>query len=512
MTTLFRHVRALDPSFWIALFTLPIFLWPGIWLVRDLGDPAMHGPGIPARAHELHRRLTPDIEAWADERVQTGRAAEAMLHDVPTTEWPMFTAVFYLMATDAMVADWEASGRHGPSPLEASRGAVSAAKDLILDPAHHTWVRTHWGPDYMHQENVFFRSLIIAGLTSYERLTHDGTTTPLLRDQVETLAAALDASELGVLEDYPYECYPIDVLAAVGFIQRADSVLGTDHSAFVARSRRAFEGPMADRLGLVPFRMELPSGRQLQPSRGIGNSWVLLFVPDLWGQAHADEMYGRYEDAFYQRSVWVEGFREFARSGTEPEWGVEVDAGPIIDGFGTSASAFAIAAARRNGRFDHAFALSAELSASSWMLPGGTLALPRAVSHAADAPYLGETAIMYFLTVQPAADAQLVPSHGIPALAWIGLFVFFGVPLAAWGTFGLRMKRRRAASLLERDDDGETDSPLVPPYSHDLHEQDDRDDGADPPGRAVAHGRGEGRADGGVRPGVPERGRSTLDL
>jgi hypothetical protein len=438
---LLRRLRALDRSIGIALLTLPFFLWPGVWLVRDLADPAMRGPGIPDRARELHAQLTPNIEDWARARVASHQAAHASLGDVPTTEWPMFTAVFYLMGTEALVRDWEASGRHGPSPLEGARGAVTAAKELLLDPSHHTWVRTHWGAGYMHRENVFFRSLLIAGLTSYEALTHDGTTTPVLRDQVETLAAALDASELGVLEDYPYECYPIDVLAAVGFIQRADAVLGTDHSAFIERSRRGFEGPMADRLGLVPFRMDLPSGVQVQPSRGIGNSWVLLFAPDLWGTAHAHDLYTRYEESFYVRHAWVEGFREYARGSDEPDWGFEIDAGPVIDGFGTSASAFAIAAARRNGRFDHAFALSAELSAASWMLPGGTLALPRAVSHAAAAPYLGEAAIMYFLTVQPAEGAAIVTSHGVPALAWIGLAVFFGVPLFAWARFFVRQRR-----------------------------------------------------------------------
>lgn len=457
MTNLLRRLRAIDRSFWSALVTLPMFLWPGVLLVRDLADPAMSGPGIPDRARELHAHLTPSIESWARDRVTSGRAASASLHDVPTTEWPMFTAVFYLLGTEALVADWEAqpegvvwdraaSLQRGPSPLEDAGGAVTAARDLLLDPSHHTWVRTHWGEDYMHRENVFFRSLIIAGLTSYERITHDGSTTPVLRDQVETLASALDASELGVLQDYPEECYPIDVLAAVGFIQRADAVLGTDHSAFVERSRRGFEGPMADRLGLVPFRMDLPSGYQVQPSRGIGNSWVLLFAPDLWGQAHADELYRRYEDNFYERHFWVEGFREYARGSDVPDWGFEIDAGPVIDGFGTAASAFAIAAARRNGRFDHAFALSTELAASSWTLPGGTLALPRAVSHAAEAPYLGEAAIMYFLSVQPSPDARLVPSRGIPSLAWIGLVVFFGTPLFAWATFFVRQRSRRPPS------------------------------------------------------------------
>lgn len=434
------------PLLFVALLTLPTFLWPGLVLVRDLRDPALSGPGIPARARELHDALTPKIAEWARERVASRRASQAPLHDVPTTEWPMFTAVFYLMATESLVVDWEQHGRHGPSPAEEAADAVRAAKELILDPAHHSWVRTHWGNDYLHDQNVFFRSLLIAGLSSHERITKDGTAIPMLRDQVETLSAALDASELGVLDDYPGECYPIDVLAAVGFIQRADAVLGTDHSAFIARSRRAFEGPMADELGLVPFRMDLPSGAQVQPARGIGTSWILLFAPDLYGQDTARDWYGRYERSFYQRSGWAEGFREYARGSAEPEFTFEIDAGPVIDGFGTAASAFGVAAARRNGRFDHAYALSAQLAAASWTLPGGTLVFPRLASHAADAPYLGETAILYFLTVQPAPNATLVRGDETPGLARIGLLVFFGVPLFAGGAWMLALRRARRAS------------------------------------------------------------------
>ena len=431
----------------VAILTLPIFLWPGVVLVRDLRDPALRGPGIPAHARELHAALTPKFADWARQRVAAGSAARAPLHDVPTTEWPMFTAVFYLMATESLVVDWEAQGRHGPSPGIASTQAVRAAKALLLDPAHHSWVRTHWGEDYLHDQNVFFRSLLIAGLSSYEHITGDGTALPMLRDQVETLSAALDASPLGVLEDYPGETYPIDVLAAVGFIERADRVLGTDHTAFIERSRRAFTGAMADQLGLVPFRMDLPSGAQVQPARGIGTSWILLFVPDLYGPETARDWYGRYARSFYQQRGWAEGFREYARGSAEPEFTFEIDAGPVIDGFGTAASAFGIAAARRNGRFDHAYALSAQLAAAGWTLPGGTMVFPRLASHATDAPYLGEAAILCFLTVQPAPNTPIVSDDAIPGLARIGLVVFFGVPVLAWGAWLIALRhalRRRA--------------------------------------------------------------------
>jgi hypothetical protein len=403
-------------------------LLPGLLIARDLTDPALAGPGIPRRAVTLHRDLTPRIEHWARERIASGRAADALLHDVPTTEWPLFTAVFYLMASEEL----EAAARRGdrPSeeaPLTYSRSALDAARDLLIDPVHHTWVRIHWGDDYLHRENFFFRSLLIAGLTSYEALTGDGTSLPLLRDQVETLSAELDDSDLGLLNDYPDECYPIDVVAGLGFIRRADTVLGTDHSERIERALRGFVGNRADSGGLVPFRVALPSGAEVQSARGIGMSWVLLFSPDLWPDQNRD-WYARYESSFWQDRGWAAGFREFP-VGYAPEWTVEVDAGPVIDGFGTSANAFAIAAARRNGRFDHAYTLTTQLLAATWPLPDGTLLVPRLVSHAADAPYLGEAGILYFLTVQPAPGVAIVTGGTTPWLVTLVLCALFGVSL-----------------------------------------------------------------------------------
>ncbi len=402
------------------------FVLPGLTVVRHVHDGALAGPGTPALAWAVHRALTPRIEAWARERVRSGRAAHVALHDVPTTEWPLFTAVFYLMATDALQASWDAGDRRsGEAPASYAAGALLAARDLVLDPAHHTWVRTHWGPGYLHRENVFFRALLIAGLTSYERLTHDGSSRALLLDEVETLSGDLDRSDRGLLNDYPGECYPIDVVAAIGFISRADAVLGTDHRAFIARSSRAFEGDMADALGLVPYRTSTDTYEQLQPSRGVGNSWVSLFAGDLWPD-RAGDLYSRYDASFWQDHGWAAGFREYARGSQEPAWMTEVDAGPVLDGFGTAASAFGIAAARRNGRFDRAYALASEMIAVSWPLPDGTLLGPRSVSHATDAPFLGEASILYFLTVEPQAGLPITRGGGAPPLVYMALFAYFG--------------------------------------------------------------------------------------
>jgi hypothetical protein len=450
-----RCRRWVSPSPVLALALLAcaaiyFFLLPGLTVLADLGDDGLAGPGVSRKASRLHRDLSPRIRDWARERVASGRAATVALHDVPSTEWPMFSAVFYLMATDELQKDWDARRHYrvgDPSPRQYAAEAIVAARDLIVDPRHHTWVRTHWGDDYLHRQNVFFRSLLIAGLTSYEDLTHDGTSLPMLRDQVETLAKALDESRSGVLEDYPGECYPIDVLAGVAFIRRADPVLGTDHSAFVARSVRGFQGRMADRLGLVPYRVDVSTDAQLEPSRGVGNSWVGIFAPDLWPE-QAKGMYARYEGAFWEERWWAEGFREYARGTPDSAWLTEVDAGPVLDGLGTAANAFGVAAARKNGRFDHAYALSAELIAASWPLADGTLLLPRALSSATDAPYLGEAGVLYMLTVQPAAGVPVVTGGhvAVPSLVWLCLLVYFGVPFAAGAGLARAVQRRRGSA------------------------------------------------------------------
>jgi hypothetical protein len=211
----------------------------------------------------------------------------------------------------------------------------------------------------------------------------------------------------------------------VGLLRRADAVLGTDHRAFVARSLRAFDDARADAQGLPRYRVTLPDGEEVQPSRGIGNSWILVFAPDLWPDSAA-RWYGRYEASFWQDRGWAAGFREYARGTREPSWTFEVDAGPVLDGFGTAASAFGLGAARRNGRFDHAYTLATELSAASWSLPGGTLLWPRLFSHAAAAPYLGESAILYFLTVQPAPGVPVVRGGSVSGLVYLGLLIHGG--------------------------------------------------------------------------------------
>ena len=122
---------------------------------------------------------------------------------------------------------------------------------------------------------------------------------PLLRSQTDSLAQALDSSRFGLLDDYPGECYPTDVISASAAISRADSVLGTDHSAQIQRTQRALTGRQAGALGLPPYLTGSRSGLPADDSRGCSNSNACMLAAELWPET-ARQLCEAYTAHFWQ--------------------------------------------------------------------------------------------------------------------------------------------------------------------------------------------------------------------
>ena len=102
---------------------------------------------------------------------------------------------------------------------------------------------------------------------------------------------------------------------------------------------------------------------------------------------------------------------------------MDVDAGPVTDGFGVAANAFGVGAARKNGRFDLAYPLSAEMLATVWELPDGTLAMPRLLSNFSDAPLLGEAAILWLSSVQPEKGFPVKTGGSVPPFVYAVIII-----------------------------------------------------------------------------------------
>ena len=410
-------------TFLLAVLAFYFFFYPAAIIIRDLNDPGLTSGEAPPRfAYSWHRSLSAKYEKWARERVASGNAAAMSIYDISGTEWPIFGTVFYLWATESLQAAWEKDpSLSRVAPKEYARGAIEASAALVSDPNHAGWVKKHWGDEYLSHEDLFYRMLLISGLTSYQKLTDDSKYERLLREQTESLANELDQSPYGLLDDYPGQCYPVDILPAIAAIQRADTVLGTDHSQFVERAARAFQGEAVDELtGLPAYMADSHTGQGYGPARGVGIGFMLIWAPPLWRDT-AQVWYASYDHHFWQRKWATAGFREFSKELSYGKWFIDVDAGPVIGGYGTAASAFGIGTARTYGRFDQAYPLSAEALAASWPLPDGTRLGPRMFSNLSDAPYVGEAALLFSLTRMPLVE------DGKPADGFIPASVYFGI-------------------------------------------------------------------------------------
>jgi hypothetical protein len=119
------------------------------------------------------------------------------------------------------------------------------------------------------------------------------------------------------------------------------------------------------------------------------------------------------------------GYREYPKDVPHSEWTMDVDAGPVIAGYGVAASAFGIGAARKNGRFDRAYPLAAEMLATAGELPNGVLAIPRLLSNLSDAPLLGESAILWQISIQPEKGFPVKTGGSIPAYVYIVIITVF---------------------------------------------------------------------------------------
>jgi hypothetical protein len=222
-------------------------------------------------------------------------------------------------------------------------------------------------------------------------------------------------------------------------IKRADAVLGTDHAKFLQRALRAFTGTKATRHQLPPYMAGSSSGLPCSESRGCANSYVCQTAPEIW-PAQARQWYELYDRFFWQQRITAVGYREYPKDVPHSDWTMDVDAGPVIAGHGVAASAFGVGAARKNGRFDRAYPLAAEMLATVGELPNGVLAIPRLLSNLSDAPMLGEAGILWQLSIQPEKGFPVRTGRSVPTYVYIvllGVFLF-GVwrIMEALSTFG----------------------------------------------------------------------------
>lgn len=366
-------------------------------------------------------------EAWSEEYLKHQGALSVSQSNVPATEWPVFGSTFYLLTAEEIKN--HIGQRNDELAIETrkrlAKGSEQAVK-IIFDPATAHWVRLYWGEDYLTRENVFYRMLLIMGLSSYQTVTGKNTYQGMLAQQTDSLANELLAAPHHLLDDYPGECWPNDVVWAVAAIRRADKILGSDHSLLAKKLMRVLDNTALSDYGVPLFKVNSRTLAWCEVSRGCANSAISIFAPEL--DVHiAQKWYDSYEKHFLLNNDFVVGFREFPFDDTYSY--SDVDSGPVIFGFGSVASLFGIGSANTMGRFDRAIPMTKELIVLSWPTPFGSI-LPSVGSWLGTrSSALGEIAMLFSITRTNLNSHSVSYSGKTPGIVWAAFacYLFFGI-------------------------------------------------------------------------------------
>lgn len=367
-------------------------------------DDGLRGAHPSKFAFALHRSLSRRLPAYIDERMESKVATTLSIHQITATESPVYGAFFFLQASERLQQQWQTNPRLARrSPAEVGKHAIDASLRILLDPHHAHWVRTYWGEDYLDDPNCFYRMLLVGGITSHHHLTGKTEHLPLLKRLVDDLIADLDASPSGLIDDYPDQCFPCDVACCLAIIANASDALGEDHREWAQRSFARMMRHYPD--GLVPYMADSATGIPTAATRGCTNGFFFTYTPELAPETSAD-WYRRHVDEFWQDSAWASGWREYPKSSGAPSFGYDPDSGPVAFGFGTGATGLGLGCTRVHGDHRKAGILGAEMMASSYPLPGGSLLVPQLVSDRKHAPYFAEIAVLHQLSLLPHAEVD----------------------------------------------------------------------------------------------------------
>ncbi len=200
-----------------------------------------------------------------------------------------------------------------------------------------------------------------------------------------------------LLGTYPGETYPVDNCAVIASIGLYDRATGADDSALLKDWAQACREHYVDpRTGLLYQAVNTGTGEALGAARGSGTCLGLYML----SFADRDLSRGLYDAASSELAHSVLGFggvREYPRGVAEQR--IDIDSGPIVFGYGASATGFLIGGARIHGDRP----MFRRLYASA-VLAGAPLRRGGRMTFVTGGP-LGDALLFAMLTAQPRLPA-----------------------------------------------------------------------------------------------------------
>ncbi|CAN5828369.1 hypothetical protein BH09VER1_BH09VER1_42170 [soil metagenome] len=167
-----------------------------------------------------------------------------------------------------------------------------------------------------------------------------------LNDRITaTLVRRFNASPTGLIATYPNQWYPVDNTPGLASIALHGQATGRDYSALLAREEAIFRSHLLDPVSGLLIQAFDGKGQPVDLGRGSGSALGAFFLTRAWPKL-SGELFDSIRKNLATSLLGFGAIREYPNgiSGVG-----DIDSGPIILGFGFSATGFSLAGARAFG-------------------------------------------------------------------------------------------------------------------------------------------------------------------
>lgn len=234
-----------------------------------------------------------------------------------------------------------------PEELAKWRPSIDLCIRQLLSPAVRAFDHKSWDRDALesldapngHAAYLGYLNFLL-GL--YRQIDPANEFAPLNDRLTETLIRRVKASPNGLVETYPDEWYPVDNSPGLASIALHAEATGRDYSDFLSRQVALFRQRLIDpRTGLLAQSINA-DGSVREIHRGSGTTLSVFFL-SRGCSGLAAEMFDGIKQNLASGVFNFGAIREFPRGVPGHE---DIDSGPVIFGFGFSASGFGMGGAR----------------------------------------------------------------------------------------------------------------------------------------------------------------------
>jgi hypothetical protein len=260
--------------------------------------------------------------------------------NIPEAEWPFMSFCYFAYACCNLA-------RHDPEIRDEALEEVRYVIEALQTPRLAGFVTAHFGQPFGKKDftpSVFVHGHFLNVVLRYREVSGDEKYDEFTHQVAAALIKSFSASDQGILRSYKDMWWLTDNFVAMSALARYADAFSKDVSGLTGKLTESVKKHYLDEdTGLFATYVKPEGHEVLQGPRGISVMYGLQFLAD-FDSKFAASQYALAKQHLIKTGLGYGAVREFPEG---HEGSGDVDSGPVLLGFGPSASGFAIGAAAR---------------------------------------------------------------------------------------------------------------------------------------------------------------------